>query len=101
MSKRAVRVSHELWQQMMTQGHVTKVECTIGLPEDAVLIGSFFKEAVRFQNGTSGALEMVADPVFLFEHPSWQEPNDNEYTIVTPEGDKVAVLLPVFEQRYS
>lgn len=101
MGKRAVMMSHHLWQQMMTQGWcVTKIECTVGLPEGAVLIGSFFTESVRFTDDTSETLEMVSDPVFLFEHPSWQE-DGNEHTIVTPRGEKVSVLLPEFKQHYS
>ena len=64
MGRRAVQVSNELWQEMITTGwrfgDKRIVECVEGLPEDAV----FYDVEYR------GGFEVLH---FVFEHPDWPE----------------------------
>ena len=64
MGKRAVQVSNQLWQQILTvgwrAGDKAIVECIEGLPEDAV----FYDVEYR------GGFEVLH---FVFEHPDWPE----------------------------
>jgi len=67
MEQRAVRVSHELWKQIMTQGYTSGGwQCVKGLPEDAQLVKVWIWEGVQ------------PDPVFVFESDSWEGPAERE-----------------------
>jgi len=60
---RAVRVSHELWKQIMTQDYTGIFRCIKGLPEDARLVSVLWCET-----SPSGP-----DPVFVFGSDNWQD----------------------------
>ena len=82
MERRAVRVSHEFWKQMMTQGYTNVgIQCVRGLPEDAELVEVWVWECVE------------PDPVFVFESDSWGGPAARDIQLgenVYPE------CIPVF-----
>ena len=82
MERRAVRVSHEFWKQMMTQGYTNVgIQCVRGLPEDAKLVEVWVWECVE------------PDPVFVFESDSWGGPAARDIQLgenVYPE------CIPVF-----
>lgn len=64
---RAVRVSHELWKQIMTKGYTSGGwRCVKGLPEDAELVSVWIYDVVQ------------PDPVFVFESDSWEGPAERE-----------------------
>jgi hypothetical protein len=84
MEKRAVRVSHELWKQIMTQGYESGgIKCTYGLPEDATLVEVFVKE--------HGSLP---DPVFVFESSSWAD--DLAFSAPSAKSPRTGEAFPVF-----
>jgi len=75
MEKRAVRVSHELWKQMFTEGYTSGgIRCVKGLPEDARLVG------VKLHDRPDGP-----DPIFLFESDQWAGPAQ-EYPFDAVDG---------------
>ena len=92
MERRAVMVSHELWQQMMTQGYETGgLRCTRGLPEGARLIGAFY----RFNLSPA----QWPDPVFVFESDRWPDPPGSY--MVEHDGNTYSVEDVVFESMYD
>jgi hypothetical protein len=91
MPKRAVLVSFQLWKEWLTQGFkVRDIECTNGLPENAVLVQTFF--------GSLGSV-LVPTAVAVFDSPSLEPYCDGEYTVITPEGEKIPVFDPEFTVR--
>jgi hypothetical protein len=94
MPKRAVLVSFQLWKEWLTQGfRASNIECTKGLPEDAVLLGTFEKPSVI--RGVVTVPELVA----VFESPSLEPYRDGEYTVTTPDGDELPLITPEFTVR--
>jgi len=89
--QRAVRVSHELWKQMMTLGYtIGGLRCIQGLPEDARLVRAFYKENPQ--------ASQWPDPVFVFDSADWgTEWAEIEPSIVTPEGYLLPVIAVVFQ----
>lgn len=85
MEKRAVQVSHELWRQIMTQGHTNLgFRCVEGIPENATL-------CALFERGGWPR----PDPVFIFESDNWDGP-PSEWK-VRVEGQEFPVHDVVFQ----
>ena len=74
--KRAVRVSHELWRQIMTQGRSISglFVCYQGIPEDATLAFA-----------TYAGPDERPDPIFVFESDNWTG-NVGEWRVVDRKG---------------
>lgn len=94
MEKRAIQVSHELWQDIMTEGYTSVgIKCVEGLPEDARFVTAFLREALSEKDGD--AWIMRPDPVFIFESDQWARPARN-YTIKLG-GVEYPAYDPVFQ----
>jgi hypothetical protein len=98
MTKRAVRISRELWTEILTTGwHAEHIECVEGLPERATLVGTFLRDDVC--DGISG--EEWGDLVLIFEHPDWKPViTETGFTVETPNGEQVLVISPTHRIVY-
>lgn len=86
MEKRAIQVSHGLWQQVMTQGYSSGgIKCLYGLPEDAKFVQAFYKQV-----GIVGP-----DVIFVFESDSWGDIVDWK-TSTVKSLDRADVLNEVY-----
>ena len=88
MELKAVRVSFELWKQMVTQGYTSGgIRCIQGLPDDALLVRAFYKNTpTRSQD---------PDPVFVFSSDKWGE-SVSTHSVVTPEGNLIPQVDVIF-----
>lgn len=73
----SVKVSFELWREIMTEGNLIVARCTKGLPPGAAFIQSYYDNRHNIV-------------VFVFEHSSFPE---------VPEGDVVS--MPVMDVEYT
>jgi len=96
MEKRAIQVSHELWQQIMTKGQPSvSFKCLEGLPEDARFVLSFFKDYEISQDDPS-QWARGSDPVFVFESDNWKHPVGSA-RVQTPWGESFPYFDAVFQ----
>lgn len=78
--KRAVRVSFELWTQMMEQDYTSGgLRCVEGLPKGAKMVDYF---AITSSNPQNAVCD-YPDLVFVFECDDWGTPTP-EYTVYYP-----------------
>ena len=95
MEERAVRVSHELWKQLATQGYTGSFQCLIGLPEDAEFVTAFYQTLHQSKEDPS-CWEYAANPVFVFASERWVQPA-GEHTVCAPWGEEWPVFVPTFQ----
>ena len=84
--RRAVRVSHELWREILTQGYTSAGwRCIQGIPEDATIVATW---------NTCGW--PTPNPLFLFESDQWDGPA--EQWIVEIDGQKYHEQRVIFQR---
>lgn len=86
MGRRIVRISPEIIQELVTQGHTIGEGCIVrtkeGVPEGATLLRCWIEQEWH----PDGCI------VMLFEHPSWSE---------TVDGTHYQTMTPMFTRELS